>query len=300
VKHCFNLKIGNCIFSISAPENLLLEIHPNILPFKTANVSESHVKIQLQVGYPEFNEEIKQLTNARNLPEFYNHEQKYHYYTLNKTHNQFIIITGEEGRGAENKRMAVSDFGFRNWTIYISESESGNQISPLSFPLGPLIFYYGITLCDGLLIHASGISYLSSGYIFAGFSGIGKTTISNLWLERGGQLINDDRLALMAGKNGFYMYNTPMAYHQESKSSRVSAVFLLKQATENKAIRLTKGAALARVLALCIQHDHDKNLVDSLVKNVHQLIEAVPVYELGFKPDHSIIQYIEQHQFYEG
>jgi serine kinase of HPr protein (carbohydrate metabolism regulator) len=146
-------------------------------------------------------------------------------------------------------------------------------------------------------MHASGVKYDSKGFIFSGVSGIGKTTMSNFWLDRGGDLINDDRLMLMHDGNGFLMYNTPMAYKQEVKCSPVSAIFLLKKSPDNKSIRLTKGFALARIISHCIQHSHDKKLMDSLVENASKLIENVPVYELGFKPDVSVVDYIRNLEF---
>mgnify|MGYP006304934073 FL=1 len=74
----------------------------------------------------------------------------------------------------------------------------------------------------------------------------------------------------------------------------MSSIFLLKQSPENYAHKLSKSVALARVLSMCIQHDHDKILVDNLVKSVHALVEEVPVYELGFRPDYSIVDYMKE------
>jgi len=295
VESCYKIKIGTCIFAINAPEDLCIELHPNIAPFRVKDESTpAHINVSIYSGFPEIKEEPKQLTNARNLPEFHDHEFTYHYYTLNKTSDQFIIISGMEENQNIWDRVAVSDFKFQNWSIYISEKDINKQFNPLSFPIGPLVFYYGITLNNGILLHAAGLKYRSKGFIFTGISGIGKTTMSNLWLEKGGELINDDRLILMRNDMGYSMFNSPMAYRQEVKSYSINALFLLKQSRENKAIRLSDGAALARVMALCIQHNHDKILVDSLVKNVHNLIEQVPVYELEFKPDESIVNYIEK------
>ncbi len=295
MKHCFKIKVGLCVFSVSAPEDIGVDLHPNMAPFQIKNNNSLyHIDIQIRKGVPEFREKPKQLTNARNLPEFHERKVEYHFYILSKTPSAFIISSGNEESEREFDRVAVSDFNFKNWTIYISEKESLGKINPLSFPIGPLIFYYSLTLCNGIMLHASGVNYNNKGYIFSGVSGIGKTTISNIWLENGGELINDDRLVLMRNSNRFTMYNSPMAYYQELKTSPVSSVFLLKQSKENYLNKLSKGTALARVLSLCIQHDHDKVLVDSLMNNVHELIEMVPVYELGFKPDRSVVQFVEE------
>jgi hypothetical protein len=266
-----------------------------MIPFRVSDDSTSrHINIYLQKGLPEFKESPEQISNARNLPEFHNHQLEYHYYILNKTSSEFIIYSGNETDQEQIERIAVSDFRFKSWTIYFSEEEVDTKVNPLSFPIGPLIFYYSLTFCDGIMIHASGIKYQDKGYIFSGVSGIGKTTISNIWLESGGTLINDDRLLLMNDQGNFTMFNSPMAYHQDVKKNPVSTIFLLKQSRKNFFDKLSKGAALARVLSLCIQHDHDKRLVDSLMKNVHKLIEQIPVYELGFKPDRSIVEFVEK------
>ena len=272
-------------------------MHPNNAPFQVKDPSiQSHIHINIYPGSPALKEKPKQLTNARNLPEFHEHELTYHFYTLNRTSDQFIIYSGNEKEKDKLERIAVTDFHFRNWSVYIPEKRINEPINPLSFPIGPLIFYYGITLNNGILLHAAGLKYKNRGYIFTGVSGIGKTTISNIWLQAGGKLINDDRLVLMKNSQGFSMYNSPMAYRQEARECNISSLFILRQSRENKAQKLSRGAALARVMALCIQHNHERMLVDSLVNNVNQLVETIPVYELGFKPDESVVKYIEDNK----
>ena len=295
MKQVFKIRIGTIIFEVYPPEGLPVEIHPFIKPFQVAQDVPSNITIQLSIGIPGLPARLNQHTSARYLPQFQDDAWNQYFYTLNKTETEFIILAGKE-RDPDNRRMAVSDFSFRNWSVYLSEEEAaGKRINPLNFPLGPLIFYYGLSSYSGFLLHASGIDANQKGYIFSGYSGVGKTTISNLWLADGAGLINDDRLAIMRASDGFAMYNTPMAYHQGAKSCPVSSIFLLRQSPENYSQKLSKSVALARVLSMCIQHDHDKILVDNLVKSVHALVEEVSVYELGFRPDNTIVGYMKDY-----
>jgi hypothetical protein len=67
-------------------------------------------------------------------------------------------------------------------------------LDPLFHPLGSLLMIYLSHFSSGFLIHASGIKENNNGYIFSGVSGIGKTTMSELWLKQGATVINDDRI----------------------------------------------------------------------------------------------------------
>ena len=67
-----------------------------------------------------------------------------------------------------------------------------------------------LALNSGMLIHAAGWRINDSGWMFAGKSGAGKSTISNLIVEHtGGTFLSDDRIIVRKIKDNFLMYGTP-------------------------------------------------------------------------------------------
>lgn len=183
------------------------------------------------------------------------------------------------------------------WDIYVSEVRTilGKVcLDALPYPAGPLLMYYFFTMNHALLLHASGIydPVCRQGFIFSGVSGTGKTTISGIFANAGAEMINDDRLVLKSQGGITTMYNNPLYMKDLPRNSRVNAIFLLKQAKENYMVPVKGAMALSRLMAFCIQHHHDKGLIENMTGALLQVIKQVPVYELGFLPDENIVRFV--------
>jgi dephospho-CoA kinase len=65
------------------------------------------------------------------------------------------------------------------------------------------------------------------GRVFSGVSGIGKSTMAEIWRNIGAQVINDDRLIIRIVKDGsIVMFNTPMTYSDSYKSTPLNHLYL--------------------------------------------------------------------------
>jgi len=287
----YSLKVGECIFNVTNLSALPLRLQRSIEPFQVAHDEAPDVTIEVISGPPQLSGEVRPMTNVRHLPELSGNRQDYYYYTLNRYGSDFMIISGKENDPGSNRSYALSNRHFQHWKIYISPKDDGDYY-PLNFPLGSLIFYYSIISLKGLVLPALGLNYYGRGYVFTGFSGIEKTTISNLWLNRGGVLISDDQLVLMQDDKHFNMYNSPMTYKHKVMKSPLHAIYILRQADRNESNRLSETSAFSRLMDLCIHHDKDELLVNNLMDSLHNLIHHIPVYELNFKPDDSLVNYV--------
>lgn len=288
----YSLKIGECIFNVANPEGLPLRLQRSIEPFQIAYAEEPDVTIEVISGYPQMEDKITPMTNVRNLPELSGDRHTYYRYTLNRYGDDFLIISGNEKDPVQSRRYALSNRHFRNWKVYLPPQAKEDFYYPLNFPLGSLIFYYSIISVKGLLLPAMGLNYYGRGYVFTGFSGIERTTISNLWLNRGGVLISDDQLVLMQDDKNFNMYNSPMAYTHKVMKSPLHAIYILRQADKNKSERLSRTSAFSRLMNICIHHDKNELLVNNLMDSLQNLLNHIPVYDLNFKPDDSVINYV--------
>ena len=146
------------------------------------------------------------------------------------------------------------------------------------------------------MIHASGINHEGKGYVFSGVSGKGKTTISRLWNEAGCKVIHDDRLILRKIENRYYMFNTPVYKNDLPSESVISAVFLIDHGRENQVVKLNGAASVSSLLANCIQHNWNPELVERLIGSVSKLSTEIPVARLYFKPDRQIIDFIQNYE----
>ena len=66
---------------------------------------------------------------------------------------------------------------------------------PLMYPLDQLLLMYYLSKRKGLLVHAAGMVLGGRVYLFAGVSGAGKSTISELLVRaRIGKVLSDERM----------------------------------------------------------------------------------------------------------
>jgi hypothetical protein len=145
------------------------------------------------------------------------------------------------------------------------------------------------------VIHASGIKDGSDGYLFTGVSGIGKSTMSGLWKQKGATVINDDRLWLHKSNGVWHIFNTPMQYYaQKPLMTPLNKAFLLRQSPKNKYAVVSGTQGSMRLMANCIQHLYNKDMIAAHLDRIVDLTANVPVYDLGFKPDTDVVELIRK------
>jgi hypothetical protein len=203
-------------------------------------------------------------------------------------HNKDLYIKSEFPLSPEKKK-AVLKFSLtqKNWDLWFDGA--GREIDPLEYPLDGLILYYLTVINNDIMIHASGVNYAGRGYIFSGVSGKGKTTLAKLWDSSGALIIHDDRLILRNTISGYKMFNTPVYNDDQPKESKLEKIFLIEHGTRNEIIPVSGAASISMVMANCIQHNWDKEIIARLLNSVSLLCTTVPAVRLSFRPDRSII-----------
>ncbi|MBA3900199.1 MAG: hypothetical protein H0X62_08335 [Bacteroidetes bacterium] len=217
----------------------------------------------------------------------------------NQNGNYQFIIYDQESLG-KIQQIALVDQQFKHWKIYMLPIKGdGLQVGlcPLLYPMGPLIMYYLTVKNEAVLVHASGIKdNVGKGRIFSGFSGVGKSTMAKLWNDKGAKIINDDRLIIRKFGEDFYLYNTPMFYADKPKKTKLDAVYLPFHHLENNINKISGTKALSGLMAFCIQHGYKRSHLEQHLNFLNGLCNKIPVYELGFVPDESIIEFIKSNE----
>lgn len=213
------------------------------------------------------------------------------FWTVYKNKNDILIETilplGKKKRKASLRMNARAD----EWDLYISGADKKKD--PLEYPLDGLLLYYLTVRSGDIFIHGSGVSINNRGYLFAGVSGKGKTTIAQLWDKAGATVIHDDRLIIRNVNDRFVMYNTPVYNNETQRSSPVDKIFLIDHGTTNSIFPTGKSEALSLVMSNCIQHLWDPSIIESLTEALVKLTSGTDIRRLFFKPDESIVSYIQ-------
>jgi hypothetical protein len=193
---------------------------------------------------------------------------------------------------SSNNEQAVLKFSLTDmeWDLYIDKA--GRSADPFEYPLDGLVLYYLTVIHGDIMIHSSGVSYLSNGFVFSGVSGKGKTTMAKLWDSCGARVIHDDRLIIRNKSGGYVMYNTPVYRDDSPREAAISHIFLIEHGRHNKKIRLKGASAVTALMANCIQHNWSPEIIKRLVDTLTGICTATQVFRLPFKPDDSIINLI--------
>lgn len=141
-----------------------------------------------------------------------------------------------------------------------------------------------------LLVHASVIKNSGKGFLFLGKSGTGKSTHSNLWLKHieGSELLNDDNPVVRIDNSGAIVYGSPWSGKTpcyKNDSVQIAAFVQIKQEPENHIKRNLPLQAFAVLLPSMSAMKWDKHIYGNICDSVGRLIERVPLYTLGCRPD---------------
>ena len=153
-----------------------------------------------------------------------------------------------------------------------------------------LMYAFASAEMGTLLVHASVVKKSEKGFLFLGKSGTGKSTHSSLWVKHivGSELLNDDNPVVRIDENGATVYGSPWSGKTpcyKNDSARVGAFVQIKQEPENHISRNRPLQAFALLLPAMSTMKWDKRVYDGVYNSVNGLVNSVPVYTLGCRPD---------------
>lgn len=141
---------------------------------------------------------------------------------------------------------------------------------------------------NGLLVHASAVRLGERGYVFAGRSGAGKTTVARLLVDRA-EVLSDELVALRRTLSEWRVYGTPFwgdfARAGVNLSAPLRAIYLLHQHREHRLETLSRRDAMAGILQCSLQFAEGVQIAEWMLNVVSRLVKDVPVYRLQFLPD---------------
>lgn len=210
----------------------------------------------------------------------------------NEKHKYFIIFEKEN-----KKPIAKANFNqtANNWDLQLQSDYYHNSNNIFPYPSFHLILYYFLESQNCLMMHASGVfKNKERAYLFSGFSGAGKSTISRIFAENDYEIINDDRLILRKIGSKWTIYNSPMFYQEKPQSASLSSIFLIAHGQQNQIHQLNGASALASVLSFCLQHNYNPKIIQKNISLITDLLLNVSVYQLAFLPESSIVNFIEK------
>ena len=141
-----------------------------------------------------------------------------------------------------------------------------------------------------ILLHAATVEVDGKAYAFCAPSGTGKSTHSSLWLKHieGSELLNDDNPVVRLDDGGATVYGSPWSGKTpcyKNDCVQIGAFVQIKQEPTNHINRNLPLQAFAVLLPSMSTMKWDKRIYGGTCDSVGRLIERVPLYTLGCRPD---------------
>ena len=151
-------------------------------------------------------------------------------------------------------------------------------------------FYKKLPDFGGMMLHASATVIDGETYLFAGQSGIGKSTHAELLKKYhpGAQLINDDKPALRLVDGQWMVYGTPWSGKNGININAgypLKAICLLTTRRDRNAIQMAAPLTAAAGLISCSAGRGNKETMKKLAVLIDRLMKAIPVYEMDSLAD---------------
>lgn len=208
----------------------------------------------------------------------------------------FVSLQNEEDFKYHIKRVLICSRDYSEMTLYIPRHRFYHErvkrwMSPW-FPVSSTIraaCEAGMTMRDGMPLHAAMVEKDGYGVVFLGPSGMGKSTQAKLWVEhQGADFIIGDRPGLRRIDGQWIGFGMPWDGKdgiKQQKQVPIRALISLEQAPENSIRRLTKQEAMMVLLNQVMMPMWDDAAMAQLTPLMGLLADEIPFYHLKNLPN---------------
>jgi hypothetical protein len=209
----------------------------------------------------------------------------------------FSFISPKFGDAPYKTALFEPDFSAGTVHLHRPYYRPSLPVYPLEYPLDELVITNWLALGRGVEIHGCGIVDTDgAGYLFAGHSGAGKSTIARLWRRSGGvTILSDDRIIIRKIGSEIWMYGTPWHGDEPLASptrARRTRGFFLRHASGYELGAIGRAEVVARLFACSFPPFFSAPALAFTVSFLTELGELVPFSELSFFPDRNAVDFI--------
>ncbi len=204
-----------------------------------------------------------------------------------------MVIEVRDPFGGAWRCAAETDAAFADGRLYPWRDGGGIPEAPVD----RVLLVNRLALQGVAVLHASAVRIDGGVYLFCGRSGIGKSTMAQLWRAHArGVLLNDDRaLVFLRGRDPL---GGAAPWHGKEPAvdpvpGPLRGIFHLAQAPVNRLDPLGEGDAVARLLATGVVPLYHEAAVDRLAATFADLCGKVPSFDLAFRPDREVLRLVD-------
>jgi hypothetical protein len=284
-KEIIRVQVAQIVISISCDQpDLVFNFHDALSSFITDHPPEINIQLSYQ-DLPDLKlTEEDRLFDSASI------------WALYQSGSKKVLLLGASSLDANPDGLAIIDEDSRVVQLFKSRDLlSKNKLpDPLEFPMGEVLMICLLANQRGLLVHACGIDDNGHGYLFAGNSTHGKSTLARLWKNEA-TILNDDRIILRERDGRAWLYGTP--WHGEFDSVSMEGVplekiFFLRHAPSNAVHPVHGAKAVSMLISRVFPPIWDEEGMQFSLSISDHIIGRVPCYILDFIPDQSVIGFV--------
>lgn len=186
----------------------------------------------------------------------------------------------------EGKQIRVARTDLQStFNSSIGEGQLDVAPNPYSFDSFLRIFVsWRLPQVGGLLLHAASVVSGGEGYVFPAVSGGGKSTLVSLSAEK--EALTDELSPLRREADGYWLFGSPfwgqLACQGRPARVPLKGVYFLKKGAAPTVMALSRSEAMRRALGVVMNFDLSLPTVNNILREVENLMTAVPCFELTF------------------
>lgn len=164
-------------------------------------------------------------------------------------------------------------------------------------PIVEICFLSRLALDGGLLLHAAGVSMHDQGYIFTGASGMGKSTIAQLFADRGALILSDERVILRRQEDGVTIYGTPWVgsgQYAAQESCTLTGLYGISHGEYRHCLEpLPQTKAMSLLLQQAFLPHWDRAAMEATLDFLTSLTAQAPCFSLAFLKQADVVELLQ-------
>lgn len=150
---------------------------------------------------------------------------------------------------------------------------------------------------EGVVFHSSYIEWNEKAILFAGASGIGKSTQADLWVQcEHAQLINGDRTLIRKKNDTWMAYGYPCCGSSAvcvNRTLPIAAIVILEQGLENRIEIIKEKQKICSILTGSEIYRWNINEIDRVCQVASKMIKEIPIVKLVCRQDREAVRVLK-------
>ncbi len=292
---CLDLRIAGVTLRIACPPDVRLHIPDRLHRSFKARTAERGNDFILPIrlvesGFP----------SLANLKKKFDTEESWSMFQ----DSRYYWITFHPAQRMEPLWVARFDRKVSSVTVYCRVEPPGSKKGspvlnlPVMYPLDQLLLMYFFSGRMGILAHAAGLILNKRTFIFAGASGAGKSTFSQLLAAaKVGKVLSDERMIVREIEGKMTAYGTPWAGTAgiaRDGSAPLAGIFFLRHSQGRGMKKLAAAEIVDRLLPVLSIPWFDADTAAPVIAFAKRLAAKVPGYEMSFTPDGLAVDFFRE------